>query len=237
MIANPKPFAGDLKMHKIRYSILCLTAFLLAAPMLGAQDYSHYRGFTLGASLTNVLKQTDQKMADVNVTHVDSSRFQEVTWWPPNVPGPTYRADSVEQILFSFYDGALYKMSVTYDRVSTEGLTADDMVKSISAKYGPSTTLAPAADAASIDKYEAKGSLVASWEDAQYSFNLVHSAFTERFGLVLYAKRANAEAELAIAETVRLQKLDGPKREAERQKKQSDDIEAARKKNQQTFRP
>ena len=95
-------------------------------------------------------------------------------------------------------------MSVTYDRVSTEGLTAGDMVKSISAKYGPATTLAPSVDAASIENYEAKGSLVASWEDAEYSFNLVHTAFTNRFGLVLYAKRANAEAELAMAETLRL---------------------------------
>jgi len=224
-------------MKRIRCSILCLAVFLVTAPMLLAQDYSHYRGFTLGASLSNVLKQTDQKMADVTATHGNSSRFQEVTWWPPNIPGPSHQADSVEQILFSFYDGALYKMSVTYDQVSTEGLTAGDMVKSISAKYGPSTTIAPAADAASIDQYEAKGSLVASWEDAQYSFNLVHSAFTERFGLVLYAKRANAEAELAIAETLRLQKLNGPKREADREKKQSDDVEAARKKNQQTFRP
>ncbi len=224
-------------MKRVRCSILCLAVFLATAPMLLAQDYSHYRGFTLGASLSNVLKQTDQKMADVTATHGNSSRFQEVTWWPPNIPGPSHQADSVEQILFSFYDGALYKMSVTYDQVSTEGLTAGDMVKSISAKYGPSTTIAPAADAASIDQYEAKGSLVASWEDAQYSFNLVHSAFTERFGLVLYAKRANAEAELAIAETLRLQKLNGPKREADREKKQSDDVEAARKKNQQTFRP
>ena len=70
-----------------------------------------------------------------------------MTWWPPNIPGPSYRADSVEQILFSFYDGALYKMSVTL-RSSVDGrslLEAGDMVKSISAKYGPSTTIAPTA--------------------------------------------------------------------------------------------
>jgi hypothetical protein len=205
--------------------------------MLLAQDYSSYRGFSLGASLTAVLKQTDQKLADATLTHGGPVLFQEVTWWPPNIPGPAYRSDSVEQILFSFYNGALYKMSVTYDHAATEGLTAGDMVKSISAKYGPSTTLAPAVDPASIDKYDAKGTLVATWEDPQYSFNLVHTAFTDRFGLVMYAKRANAEAELAMAETLRLEKLDGPKREAERQKKQTDDMEAARLKNQQNFRP
>jgi hypothetical protein len=230
-------FAGDIEMKMIRCTILCVAAFLLTGPMLRAQDYSKYRGFSLGASLTTVLKQTDQKLADVTLTHGGPVLFQEVTWWPPNIPGPAYRSDSVEQILFSFYNGALYKMSVKYDRGSTEGLTEGDMVKSISAKYGPSTAPAPATDPASVNKYDAKGALVATWQDAQYSFNLVHSTYTESFGLVLYSKSADAEAELALAETLRQEKLDGPKKEAERQKKQTDDIEAARLKNQQNFRP
>ena len=41
--------------------------------------------------------------------------IQELTWWPPNIPGTFYQSDSVEQILFSFYNGELYKISVTYD--------------------------------------------------------------------------------------------------------------------------
>jgi hypothetical protein len=221
----------------IRDAVLCLAAPLLMASTLGAQDLSKYRGFSLGASLATVLRHTDQKLADVVVTHDGPALFQEVTWWPPSIPGPSNRPDSVEQILFSFYNGALYKMSVSYDPSSTEGLTAGDMVKSISANYGLATTLAPAADPASIDRYEAKGSLVASWEDAQYSFNLIHSPFTERFGLVLYSKRANGEAELAIAESVRLEKQDSPQKEADRQKKETDALEVARQKNRKTFRP
>jgi hypothetical protein len=224
-------------MKTVRCAILCLATLLHTASTVHAQDLSKYRGFSLGTDLKTLLKQTDQKSADVTVPHPGLALFQEVTWWPPNIPGPAYRADSVEQILFSFYNGALYKMSVTYDQSSTEGLTSGDLVKSISANYGPSTTLAPAADPASTDRYEAKGSLVASWEDAQYSFNLVHSAFTERFGLVLYSKRANAEAELAIAESLRLERQNGPKKEADRQKKETDALEVARQKNQKTFRP
>src|ERR1700693_834592 len=166
-------------MKTVRCVILWLTALLLTASAVQAQGLSKYRGFSLGTNLAAVLKQTDQKLADAAVTHPGPALFQEVTWWPAHIPGPSYRSDSVEQILFSFYNGALYKMSVTYDQSSTEGLTAGDMVKSISANYGPSTTLAPAADPATVDRYESKGSLVASWEDAQYSFNLVHSAFTE----------------------------------------------------------
>jgi hypothetical protein len=224
-------------MKIIRWSFLFVAALILSAPMVRAQDYSNYRGFTLGATLTAVLKQTDQKLADVNVTHSGPSLFQEVTWWPPNVPGPSYRTDSVEQILFSFHNGSLYKMSVSYDQSSTEGLTAGDMMKSISAKYGPVTGVATVVDPASNADYDGKGRLVASWENAQYSLSLVRSSFSDRFGLIIYSKQANAEAELAIAEAILLDKQNGPKRAAEREKKQSDDLELAREKNQRIFRP
>jgi hypothetical protein len=156
-------------MKMVRCVILCLTALLLTASAVHAQDLSKYRGFSLGTNLLTVLKQTDQKLADATVTHPGPALFQEVTWWPPNIPGPSYRTDSVEQILFSFYNGALYKMSVTYDQSSTEGLTAGDMVSSISANYGPSTTLAPAADPDSTDRYEAKGSLMGAPQESDES--------------------------------------------------------------------
>jgi hypothetical protein len=103
-------------------------------------------------------------------------------------------------------------------------------------KYGPATSLAPEVDPASKDNYDAKGQLVASWENAPYSFNLVRSAFTDRFGLIIYSKQANAEAELAIAEALLLQKQNGPKKVAELEKK-SDDFQVAWEKNQKTFRP
>jgi len=228
---------GDMKMKSIRSSILCLSALLLAAPMLRAQDFSKYRGFSVGTSLATVLKHTDKKLTDVNVTHAGRPLFQEVTWWPPNIPGTSFRADSVEQILFSFYNGELYKITVTYDQTSTEGLTSQDMVKSIAETYGPATSVAPEIDSTTIERYDVKQKPVASWEDSQYSFNLVRSSFTDRFGLVISSKRVSAEAELAIVEAVRLDKEDGPKKEAERQKKLIDDLEVARQKNQKKFRP
>jgi hypothetical protein len=126
---------------------------------------------------------------------------------------------------------------VTYDQNSTEGLTAEDMVKSISAKYGPPTTIVLDIVSANDARYDVKQKPVASWEDVQYSFNLVRSAFTDHLGLVIYSKRVNAEAELAITEAVKLDEQEGPLREAERQKKQMDDLEVARQKNQKIFRP
>jgi hypothetical protein len=226
-----------MKMKTMRSSILCLAVLLLLAPLLRAQDLSKYRHFTLGMSMTRVLERTDQKMPDVKVIHSRPALIQELTWWPPNLPGASFQADTVEQILFSFYNGELYKISLTYDRSSIEGLTAPDMMNAISANYGPATNVVPEVDSAKMDSYDVKQRLVATWEDSQYSFNLVRSSFTDGFGLVIYSKRANAEAELATAESVKLDKQEGPQREAERQKKQTDDLEAARQKNQKSFRP
>src|ERR1700747_232636 len=224
-------------MKTIRSSILCFVVLLLAAPLLRAQDLSKYRHFALGMSLTRVLERTERQMADVKLIHGRPALIQELTWWPPNLPGPSFRSDTVEQMLFSFQNGELYKISVTYDRTSTEGLTAKDMVKSISAKYGPATSVALAIDSTKDDRYDVRQKPVASWEDSQYSFNLVRSSFSDVLGLVIYSKRANAEAELAIAEAVKLDEQEGPRREAEHRKKQTDDLEATRQKNQKSFRP
>jgi hypothetical protein len=226
-----------MKMKTLRSLILCLVVLLLTAPLLRAQDLSKYRHFTLGMNLTNLLERTEQKMTDVKTIHGRPALIQELTWWPPNVSGTSLRSDSVEQIFFSFYNGELFKISVTYDRTATGGLTEADMVKAISAKYGPATIAAPEIESAINDRYDAKQKPVASWEDAEYSSSLVRSSFNDVLGLVVFSKRANAQAELAIAEAVKLDEQEGPKRETERQKKQVDDMEVARQKNQKSFRP
>ena len=224
-------------MKILRNSLLCLGVVLLASPILRAQDFSKYRGFSLGASMATVLTQTEKKPADAKVIHARPTLIQELTWWPPAAPGVSYRADSAEQMLFSFCDGELYKISVTYDTNSTQGLTAADMVKSISAKYGPATVLDMAPDSLSIAGFSNSDKTVASWEDSQYFFKLVRSPFTNRFGLILFSKRVNAQAELAIADAVTLEKQEKPQRDADLKKKEADDLEAERLKNQKTFRP
>jgi len=224
-------------MKAIRNSILSLTAFYLTASLLHGQELFKYRGFSLGTSLPNVLKLSEQKLAVVKTIHVRPMLIQELTWWPPRSAGTSARPDSIEQILFSFSNGDLYKISVTYERASTEGLTAADMVKSISAKYGPATSLELEVDSVLNERYDMKQKSVASWEDSQYFFNLVRSSHTDRFVLVIYSKRVNAEAELGIAEAVKLEEQERPEKEANQKKKEADDLEAARQKNQKTFHP
>jgi hypothetical protein len=230
-----------MQMKTIRVSSACLVVLLLAAPMLCGQTQvlSKYRAFSLGTSLPTVLKRTDQKPTEVKVIHARPALLQQLTWWPPNLPGGTFQADPVEQILFSFYNGELYAMSVTYGRTSTAGLTTEDMVKSISATYGLATIVAPQtnSDSEGSNRYEVRQKLVASWEDSRYSFNLVRSSFTDGFELNIYSKRANAEANIATAAAVKLDEQESPQREADRQKKAAIDLEETRQKNQKSFRP
>ncbi len=128
-------------MKLIRDSLLFVGAVAAIAPGLRAQDLSKYRAFAVGASLQNILKLSDQKLVDVKTVHAEPMLLQELTWWPPSSSGSSSQPDAVEQILFSFSNGVLYKISVSYDRHSTEGLTVPDMVKSISAEYGPPTSV------------------------------------------------------------------------------------------------
>lgn len=172
----------------IRIAILGLFAVLLAAPMLRAQDLSKYRRFSLGTNLAAVLKLTNQTAEEVNVTHAAPAWLQELTWWPPSLPEASFTSNSVQRILFSFYNGELYKISVTYDQVSTEGLTAEDIVRSVSAQYGPPAALIPPV-LDEHNRYDVKEKTLATWENDQYSLNLICSSFSDRFGLVIYSKQ------------------------------------------------
>ena len=224
-------------MKTMRSAVLCFVVLLLTAPMLRAQDLSKHRNFSLGTNLPTVLKHTNQRLVDVKATHDGSLLFQELTWRPANGMGVVSRSESVDELVFSFYKGELYKMVVTYERASTEGLTADDMVKSISAKYGPPTSIALEIDSAGKEQYELRQKPVASWEDSQYSFNLVRSSFSNAFQLVIYTKRVNADADAALAQVVKADELEAPQKAIERQNKEADATELARQKNQKSFRP
>jgi len=226
-----------MNMKTMRRLFFCLITLLLTAPMLRAQDFSKYRNFSLGMGLPTVLKYTSQKMADVKVIHSQPALIQEVTWWPPTSPGTIAQSDTVREIVFSLYNGELYKMAVTYDRTSTEGLTTPDMMRAVTAKYGPVANVPLAIDAAANDRYDMSAKIIASWEGSQYSVDLVRSAFTDDFGLIIYSKRVNADADLAIAEAVKLEVQQRPKREAERQQKETDLLEGARQKNRKIFQP
>jgi hypothetical protein len=215
-----------------------LSAALLC-PGLLAGELSSYREFQLGASLQAVAKQAEMKPSEAKVVHDRPELIQELEWQPRRLPGPSAELDSVDEILFSFYNGQLFRMRVNYDRRRTEGLTLDDMIEVISAKYGPASR----GDAEIIfpSAYNKKVAVMARWEDPQYSFNLIHSAYQPGFALVVLSKPLDALAQTAAVEAIRLDEQEAPQREIDRQKKRDDDArfqqDKARLANKPGFRP
>jgi hypothetical protein len=223
---------------KMRRVVICLVIILLSAPLIRGQDLSKYRNFSLGMSLIDLSKQVDQKSTEANLIHQRPAVIQELTWWPPIASG-TPRAEPVRQILFSFYNGELYRILVTYDRYVTEGLTAEDMVRTMSAKYGTATR--PTAEinfpTNETGEYGTREKVIVRWEDSQYSFNLFRSSLSNTFGLVIFSKRLDAQAEAAIAKSLKLEGQEDPQKEVARVNKEADDLETSQQKNIKAFRP
>ena len=212
---------------------------LLCAVWLWAGELSSYRGFQLGTSLQAVAQQTEMKPSEAKVVHQRPELIQELEWQPRRLPGPSAELDSVDEIRFSFYNGQLFRMLVSYDRRRTEGLTLDDMIEVISAKYGTATR--GAAEIIFPSAYNKVVAVMARWEDSQDSFNLIHSAYQPGFALVVVSKPLDALAQAAAVEAIRLDDKEAPQREIDRQKKQEEEArvhdDRARLANKPSFRP
>jgi len=105
-------------------------------------------------------------------------------------------------------------MVVTYERASTEGLTADDMVEVNFCEIWPATSIALEIDAAANEQYGVRGKPVASWEDSQYSLNLVRSSFSSTFQLIIYSKTSHGRSRCSVAEVVKVDELAAPQKQS-----------------------
>lgn len=236
-------------MFNARILMIATLGIALAAPALYAQDLSSYREFKLGAALPAVAKQVRMKPAAARTIHKRPALIQELEWEAQTSYGAAPSTDPVKGILFSFYNGELFRLVVTYEAERTEGLTVEDMIESISAKYGTATRPATEIILSSTQLYgdgeksisDRSEKVIARWEDAQYSFNLFQPAYRATFGLLVYAKRLDGLAQAAIVEATRLDAQEAPQREIARQDKKDAENrvkqEKARRENKGPFRP
>jgi hypothetical protein len=224
-------------MRSLVVSFVMIVVSLLSTPQVQAQDLSRYRNFSFGVTVADLSKQIDAKPADVTVVHEHPALIGELAWWPPQPYSSLRPAEPVDQILFSFYNGALYRMLVTYDSSATKGLTDEDMIRVVSAKYGVATRpVAAVVNFPMNPSYKATQRVIARWEDSQYSLNLFRS-YVDTFAIVMFTKQMDAQAGISIAESVKLEQQEAPQKEAARVKKGADDLELDRQKKIKTLRP
>jgi hypothetical protein len=198
-----------------------LLAFLIAlsASSIRAQDLSRYRDFQFGMNVSAVAKQTGMNLSAAKTLHQHPALIQEL-WWQRSFGGSSPQTDPVREVVFSFYNGALCRMVVNYDRRRTDGFTDEDMIEAISAKYGVAARpVATIVLFSSSQVYNDNEKVIARWEDSQYSYNLYRSSNQPVFGMLVFSKRLDALAQTAIAKAIHLDNQEAPRRERERQKK------------------
>src|SRR2546430_17703244 len=88
-----------------------ITVLLTAATVSsdGAGDLSSYRAFHLGMDLQAVEKQVEMKTSEAKMIHQRPAVIQDLEWRPRRFPGPAPESDPVKDILFSFYNGQLFR--------------------------------------------------------------------------------------------------------------------------------
>lgn len=224
-------------MKTLNRGVLAALMILISASMIHSQDLSKYRTFSFGSSVASVAKQVDRQPAEALVIHQQPALIQELAWYPPLPFDSSRPAEPVEKVVFSFYNGALYRMLVVYDSSSTKGLSDEDMIRIVSAKYGVATRPAARVDFPMNPSYDATAKVMARWEDSEYSLNLIRSSGSDTFALLMFDKGVDAQAALSIAESVELERQEAPQKEVERAKKEADDLEVERQKNIKTLRP
>ena len=229
-------------MFSFRSLAISFFCALFLIPLLHAQDLSRYREFQLGTTLLEVAKQIDVKPSKAKLNFQRSSLIQELEWRPQRSFTTTRQTDPVKEVLFSFCNGELYRMLINYDQYRTEGLTEQDMIEAISARYGTATRpVSTTIVFPSFHAYDDNEKVIARWENSQYSLNLFRSSYPAAFGMLVFSKSLDARAQLAIDVAIRLDELEAPQREMERQKKQEEKnliaLEKARPVNKANFRP
>ena len=229
-------------MISARSLAIAITWVVLSTPLICAQDLSQYRKLQFGMNLLSAAQQTGMKPSEARTIHQRPALIQELEWRPQHFLGdPSLKTDPVRDLLLSFYSDELFRIVVTYDRYRTEGLTDEDMIEALSAKYGaPTRPTAKAITFSSSLVYNKKEKIIACWEDAQYSFNLFRS-YSQTLGILVFSKRLDALARAAVVEAIRLDEQEAPQRELERKKKQDEENRIAQEKarlaNKVTFRP
>ena len=226
-------------MISARILAISIAWVALSSSVISAQDLSKYREFQLGMSLTTAAQQSGVTPEARALPRAEL--IQELLWHPAQGLSITPPGDSVRKILLSFYNGQLFRIAVSYEWERTEGLTAEDMIDVLSATYGPATL--PNADVIPLLSRVAADSdrVLAHWEDAQYSLNLVRPSYASTFGLVMLSKRLDALARAATVQSRWLDDQEASARAIGRKRSQEDTDHArqeqARTVNQATFRP
>jgi hypothetical protein len=216
---------------------------MLTAPApVRAEDLSSYRSFRIGMNLATVAAQVHMDPTKAQLVYERPALIQQFTWWP-DTSAVSSQTEAVKFLVFTFYNSELCRILVIYDRNRTQGLSADDLIDSISSVYGNPTRPAASIRTGSSVLYGFgdEEEVIARWQDSQFSVNLIRSSYDDLYGLILVSKRVDGLAQEAMIEGARLDVVERPQKDIDRRKREAEveraNAEKARVVNLPAFRP
>jgi hypothetical protein len=208
-----------------------LTSALL---LILAADLSTYRQFHLGMDIPTAAQRSGLIAHDSKLVSRRPALIETLEWQPQRSTPPS----SIENVALTFYNNQLFRMVINYQRTHTEGMTTEDMIESISATYG--TASLPEAVVVLPTYNNERVKVLARWENADYSFNLVHSSMAS-YALIATSKTLEDLAVSALARSLVLDRDEAPAKELLRSEKEATEVrialEKARVSNKAAFRP
>ena len=220
--------------RRVALSALCV---VVAMGTASAAELSRYREFDLGSSVQAVTAVTRTAERDLKTIHSRPALLQEVAWQPRYMSGsPVADRGSINEIVFSFVDDRLFRMTVVYDRSRTSGLTNADMIAALTDMYGAAISPTKASADSPIGI-----TVLAEWQQADAGVVLRRSQYNESFSLVITSLPLEAVARKAQTTALMLDAREAPAREAELTQKRADEQrqaeEQARTANKKVFKP
>src|SRR5690348_11773174 len=115
----------------LRISLLLSSAAAMFASALHGADLAAYRSLRLGMTVAEVAKQANLATSDAQLVASRPARIEQLDWHVNWAPHSAAQTTPFSELLFRFYNGALFEMAVTYDRDQTRGLTEGDMIEAV----------------------------------------------------------------------------------------------------------
>lgn len=193
-----------------RLIALCACLVALSAPLVSAQDRSHYRDYRIGDDVRTISEQSGAARPMARIIPHEPAVLQELEWRPQYFRGAARQTDAVARVTFGFYDDQLFRIVVDYDRLRTEGMTEADMVGAISETYGPPARRVVPGRAVAERAGQDADLLVAIWDDAEYSVTLLRMPDSSAFRMIVASTRLGALAQAAGAVGVQLDLHEAP---------------------------
>jgi hypothetical protein len=184
---------------------------------------------------------TQTNARDLKTIHSRPALLQDVVWQPRYMAGPPVAdRSSINEIAFNFVDDRLFRMTVSYDRSRTIGLTNADMIAALTDMYGAANS-PTVQQRVSADPANAGVTVLAEWQQAETNVVLRRSQYNETFSVVITSLPLEAVARQARASALVLDAREAPAREAALAKKRADEQreadEQARTANKKVFKP